>query len=463
MKRVLQRVVGGALLAAVLAGAAMSGGATAAPPPPVSCGQTITRDTVLRQDLVDCVGPALVIGAAGITLDLGGHTVRGATILESFHCEDTPGGGGTCHLCDAPGASPCGPPFATPGGHVEQFPNAQRVAGVDNSGGFDRVTIRHGTIDNYLYGARFVGADRLVARDLTEGEAFAAECTVCLEQSTNGVVRNIAGYTTLDQDSHGNLLDNAGYSIVVGGSHNTIRRSSSQIDVYGDANTIEQNRLEAFKALVISDSRGNVVRNNTIHAAEAIWLAGATETLVERNTVTGGGDTTYAIVLLNSDRNTIRRNVLRGTRPPAGEASSKGGIVLCHASGNTIEQNDITNMFVGIILGADSSCNETGLAGNVLRENTISDSRGDDFLPESTSDGILVGPLATNTLIENNTLARNGDDGIDVQNPTTILRRNTANRNGDLGIEALGGAVDGGRNTARGNGNPAQCVGVPCS
>src|SRR5712691_10064099 len=43
----------------------------------VHCGQVLTRDTVLRRDLVDCPGDGLVIGADEITLDLGGHTISG--------------------------------------------------------------------------------------------------------------------------------------------------------------------------------------------------------------------------------------------------------------------------------------------------------------------------------------------------------------------------------------------------
>ena len=49
-------------------------------PPPaaaVQCGQVITSDTTLANDLVDCPGTALTIGADGVTLDLGGHLVDG--------------------------------------------------------------------------------------------------------------------------------------------------------------------------------------------------------------------------------------------------------------------------------------------------------------------------------------------------------------------------------------------------
>jgi hypothetical protein len=55
--------------------------------------------------------------------------------------------------------------------------------------------------------------------------------------------------------------------------------------------------------------------------------------------VTGIGDTTYAIIVLDSNHNTIRQNVLRAPQPAtAGDPSSKGGIALCRASGNTIER-----------------------------------------------------------------------------------------------------------------------------
>jgi len=44
---------------------------------PIACGTEITADTVLDADLVCDRGPALVIVADGVTLDLGGHTVSG--------------------------------------------------------------------------------------------------------------------------------------------------------------------------------------------------------------------------------------------------------------------------------------------------------------------------------------------------------------------------------------------------
>ena len=50
--------------------------------PPLVCGAEITGDTVLDGDLRCERGPALVVVADGVTLDLGGHTVSGGPYLE---------------------------------------------------------------------------------------------------------------------------------------------------------------------------------------------------------------------------------------------------------------------------------------------------------------------------------------------------------------------------------------------
>ena len=53
------------------------GGADATTAPAVTCGTTLTESTTLSADLVHCPGTALVIGADGITVNLGGHTISG--------------------------------------------------------------------------------------------------------------------------------------------------------------------------------------------------------------------------------------------------------------------------------------------------------------------------------------------------------------------------------------------------
>ena len=43
----------------------------------VSCGATITADTTLDNDLVDCPTNGIIIAADDVTLDLNGHTIDG--------------------------------------------------------------------------------------------------------------------------------------------------------------------------------------------------------------------------------------------------------------------------------------------------------------------------------------------------------------------------------------------------
>src|SRR3954469_11369751 len=72
-----------AVLAASCAAAWLAPSATAAPAaaaanrPTFACGGTITVDTTLTNDLTNCHGIGLVIGADHVTLDLNGHTVDG--------------------------------------------------------------------------------------------------------------------------------------------------------------------------------------------------------------------------------------------------------------------------------------------------------------------------------------------------------------------------------------------------
>ena len=41
----------------------------------VSCGDTITADTTLDSDLLNCPNNGILIGADGVTLDLNGHKI----------------------------------------------------------------------------------------------------------------------------------------------------------------------------------------------------------------------------------------------------------------------------------------------------------------------------------------------------------------------------------------------------
>lgn len=59
----------------------------------VRCGQTITASTRLANNLVNCPGGGLVIGADHITLDLAGHAISGVNASGSEGIADDGHGG----------------------------------------------------------------------------------------------------------------------------------------------------------------------------------------------------------------------------------------------------------------------------------------------------------------------------------------------------------------------------------
>jgi hypothetical protein len=72
-----------AALAAALAAFVVGPSAGAATTEITTCGQTVTTSAVLTQDL-SCAGDGIVVGASGITIDLGGHTLRGDRSFGDF-------------------------------------------------------------------------------------------------------------------------------------------------------------------------------------------------------------------------------------------------------------------------------------------------------------------------------------------------------------------------------------------
>src|SRR5919109_3284276 len=67
----------GVTLALAVLGLMVLGGDRALAANQVSCGETITTDTTLHTDLLNCKNNGIVIGADGITLELNGHLIDG--------------------------------------------------------------------------------------------------------------------------------------------------------------------------------------------------------------------------------------------------------------------------------------------------------------------------------------------------------------------------------------------------
>lgn len=108
---------------AVIASGLMIGSAAEAVVKIDHCPVTVTHSVKVTKDLT-CNGTnGIVVGKGHITIDLNGHTLTG----------DHTGG----------------------------------TAGVDDSGGFDRVTVKNGTLRGFDYGVNFVAAKKAVVKHVT--------------------------------------------------------------------------------------------------------------------------------------------------------------------------------------------------------------------------------------------------------------------------------------------------------
>jgi hypothetical protein len=367
----------------------------------LACGQVITANTVLENDLLDCPGNGIVIGADGITLDLDGHTVSAAAC--EVDCLE----------------------------HV----------GIANTAGYDRVRIRAGTISGFTTNVSLIGATDNALADLTVGgfPVFGDFVGVSLSDSNenhlNGITASGGNPAVLLTSSDRNMISrssiNGGVSIRVGKSLALVEGS--------DDNLLVDSSLTGQEGTAIVDSAGNRLLRSIINGgSEAIGLAGARETVISDNTLTSSGFAAITIATSSaSDANVIRRNHM-----PSGGMRILG-------DENLIERNDIVVRFPEL----DQTAIDI-IGGNANRVLSNRASGG--------GDEIAVRSEASATEIVRNVVTQANDDGIDVGAPGTIVRGNTANNNGDLGVEAVEGTIDGGANKASGNGNPLQCVNVVC-
>jgi hypothetical protein len=452
------------MLAAALA--LCSGPALANPSRTVTCGQTLTRSVKLTNDLSDCPGQGLVVGADGITIDLNGHTLDGA------------GNDGTC-----------------------AFPTVARN-GIANPG-HDRVTVENGTVQQFSTGIS-AGSD-------TNGMSDSRVHHMTLRDNPWGGV-SIAGgagtAATADNRIDHNLASNApcsaGFELNTGQGNrfdgNRVEHSFLGIEICcggtTDSNVVQGNAINDIGDVgirVFASGAGRVAANTITDDEVGIQINGATtDELVQGNTITRTRhqgitvepccedtptpqspsairvlDNTLSatgdgIWIVHSDGDVVARNSVTGAGT-FGENPFGTGVLLDGASDTRVYRNTITDSgrgsfsgsVPGIAIGIPSPFppSTRPVTGNVVVGNTVSG---------QLADGILVAEPTGDTLVKRNLTEHNTGDGINIQNAATTITRNIADDNGAFGIEAAPGTTDGGNNHAHGNGNPAQCTGVAC-
>lgn len=223
----------------------------------VSCGDVITQNTKLNSDLSDCPANGLVIGAPRITLDLGGYTIDGVGVGN----------------------------------------------GVDNTAGYDRVTIKNGRIRQFSAGVSLDNATQNRLRNLLASHN--GDGIFLANSDNNRIEKN----TTSDSDITGITLDD-------GSDDNRVEQNSS----FDNLN---------FGIAVEDASNNNRIRRNTAsdNAASGVFVDGTSiGTLIERNVTNRNGND--GIFVSNAAttlrKNTANNNVGWGINAVAGVTDGGG-------------------------------------------------------------------------------------------------------------------------------------------
>ena len=420
--RFLLLAAGCAVVVGVAAGAPDQASATH-----VRCGDTISQDTKLDSDLLDCPGDGVSIGADNITLDLAGHTIDGD------------GSRGPCEAGVANGEDPNG-------------------CGQSGPSGYDGVTIKNGVVTQFTSGVELRGASRNVLRDLNA--------------SSNGTGINLGD--AVESRVRKNTLSGNGLGVFVSNedtpdrnganqlTRNLVLRNGSGVAVEGsDGNRISDNSAidNPDAGISLDASQGNGIDSNAISGScNAVLLHHSSENRVARNLLTGnlcaGIEATDGDHDNRFEQNFISRNggdgiVAEGSQRIVGNATFENGAsgitVACDFEECLVQRNVSYGNEQGIVV--------RGFGNTRVEQN---------FARDNAQDGIRLSADGAGAMVLGNTARQNGDDGIDVDDPVATLTRNTATRNFDFGIEAVPSVIDGGGNRARANGNPAQCANLEC-
>jgi parallel beta-helix repeat protein len=265
----------------------------------VSCGDTITTDTTLDSDLVNCPNNGIVIGANNITLDLNGHTIDG---------DGTP---------------------------VDPCPEGEACdVGVLNRAGYDRLTIVGGTIRQFGVGIVVEGGaahnrlHHLAVSDTTDVGIFVADSTNSVIEKTSMSDPGVVGLVLVDSQhalvARNSVSGSTGYAVFMFGV---------------DDSRIQHNRLDADQhGFLLGGSARNLVRSNAVSDSGGgiEVVEGATANRVEHNRFTNTGD---GMLVGDASDTLIRHNLVTG----AGGGEAGGfGIILDGAVRTTVDRNSFT-------------------------------------------------------------------------------------------------------------------------
>ena len=354
------------LLALVFLVSASAGGVsavdscdTSAAPAPV----VITESCKLSED-VEFDEDGFVIEADDVTLDLNGHTITG--------------NGGVSH------------------------------SGVEVNG-FDRATIKNGTIREFQHGVELGDSSNslVTGNNIKDNGMLVLDINDPDDPTDDEMVPNGTGIDLIE--AQGNVIerntikDNVGRGIDVESASsanlvrsNTITGSADRgIDVReaSTANVIEGNTFSQNVGMAVdvrgAGTLGNVVRDNTIRDNEGRGInvrQGASTNVIEGNTVKDNGGA--GIVVSASDFNEVVDNVVTG--------NGTDGLALSDANGNSVHGNRFnTNARDGLNLDEFSM-------NNVVRDNEMNDNAEQGVRVRTANGDPTNNLFLSNELLDNN-------------------------------------------------------------
>jgi parallel beta-helix repeat protein len=366
------------LVVLLLAGWFLVFGAARADASHVSCGDTITADTTLDSDLVNCPNHGIVIGADDITLDLHGHLVDG---------DGTPAAG-----CD-PQKEPC------------DF-------GVFNDG-HSGVTVMHGSVREFAVGVLLGTLTGRARRNRVQGIASSRNqfSGLGIFSQVNGVVRNSSGNGSLDRDGNGLALGDSHRVRIVNSSfrrnpHNGINTGESSRNLI-KGNVFARNGDEGI--LVEGGPRFRIARNRFARNGGGITLGPSNRSVVAHNRIVGGSD---GIRVEKGHDNLVAANVVLRTRHVGITLGIHDPFIGGH--NNLVRGNVVRGSRVdGIVVVAKDR-------HSVLLRNVVTGS-GDDGVDVDSSTTTLTG----------NRARHNGDLGIEAVSGVIDGGGNRASGNGN--------------------------------
>jgi parallel beta-helix repeat protein len=294
----------------------------------LSCGDTITADTTLDNDLVHCPNNGIVIGAGDITLDLNGHRISGDG--EAF--EQCP----RREFCDFGVLNVGHDGVSVKKGSVRDFFNVGVLIGDVR----DNRVIDVSSKGNGFFGFVVSESSRSLIRDSSgsrnpapDGDGLGIYASHDIRVVDNSFKHNAQPGIHVALGSHdnlieGNLISDSGPGLLIEkADRNRVRRnrfienSAGVIVGPGSHNVIARNHLfEDGDGIAIEKGRHNVVKRNLVVGArgDGIYLGldappvGGVDNVVRRNEVRGSGDDGFD-VRRKDNHSVLRRNLAVGS------------------------------------------------------------------------------------------------------------------------------------------------------